>query len=274
MNNKKKTDESYLWNKVAAWYDNLVGEEGSEFHQYVIFPSIIDLLGGRKPENLKGLKVVDLACGQGVLCRQLSNLGCQMTGIDISPALIRMAKKRNDASKPNQPVYVTADCTKLLSNNGNLKFDLEENSFDYATIVLSVQNITPLAPLFKATYKLLKKGGSAIIVMMHPCFRIPKYADWQFNEEAHRQERVVWKYLESANIEIKTNPGEEKSETTIHYHRPLKSYINALTQAGLILTTMDELITYKQEQKGVKSEAIMKAKQEIPMFLVLKVTKQ
>ncbi|MFA7100497.1 MAG: class I SAM-dependent methyltransferase [Bacilli bacterium] len=268
---KKVIDDSFRWNKVANWYDALVGEEGSEFHRFVIFPNLIDLMGGKKEHDLEGKKVVDIACGQGVLCRLLSSLGCETLGIDISPTLVRMAKKRSPSV--TNPAYVTADCTKLLSNNGNLKFDLKENYYDYATIVLSIQNISPMAPLLKASNKLLKKGGSLIITMMHPCFRIPQYADWQFNDKEKRQERVIWKYLENTEIKIKQNPSENDSAETIHYHRPLKSYINALANAGFMISKVDELITYKQEQKGVRSEMIMQAKKEFPMFLVIKATK-
>ncbi len=263
-------NESLAWNKVAKWYDSLVGETGSEYHQNVIFPSLIKSLGDKK---IAGKTVIDLACGQGVLCRQLSNLGAKVTGIDIAPALVRMAKKRK-LNNDNEPSYITADVTKLLSQNGNLKLDLKSEYYDYATVVLAIQNINPLSPLFKAVSKLLKKGGSLIIVMMHPCFRIPQYSNWQFNDEKHRQERIMWKYLNSETIEILSKPSNKaNSEITYHYHRPINAYINSASKYGLYLEEIQELASNKKEQKGIKSEAIELAKSEIPMFLSMKFTK-
>lgn len=262
-------EESMAWNRVAKWYDALVGSEGSEYHRNVIFPSLITLLGDKK---IKDKKVIDLACGQGVLCRELASLGADVTGVDISPSLLKSAKKRKLGIE-NEPKYITANVTKMLSQNGNLKFDLPSEAFDYATIILAIQNIDPMTQVFKAASKLLKKGGSLIIVMMHPCFRIPKYSDWEFDNKNHRQNRIMWKYLNSETIEIVTNPGKENSEVTYHYHRPLKAYINTMAQYGLYLTKVEELVSNKKEQKSNKSEAIELAKSEFPLFLCLKATK-
>ena len=257
------------WNNVSNWYDNLVGDEGSEYHRFVIFPAIKKILD-REKDNIKNLKVIDFACGQGVFCRVLKDLSInEITGLDISSALIKQAKKRGSEGIN----YITADVTKLLSQNGNLKYDLKTEYYDYLTIILSIQNISPITPVFKAASKLLKKGGSIIIVMMHPSFRIPQYSDWSFNEKEDRQERMIWKYLESEDIKITTNPGKEasgeKSTFTTHYHRPIKSYINTLSQFDLFTYHMEELITHKKEQKGIKSEAIEKSKKEIPLFMLI-----
>lgn len=141
------------WNNVSSWYDNLVGDEGSEYHRFVIFPAIQKILD-REKENIKNLKIIDLACGQGVFCRTLRKSSIkEITGIDISSSLIRQAKKRGS----DNINYVTADITKLLSQNGNLKYDLKSDYYDYLTIILSIQNISPITPVFKAASKLLKK---------------------------------------------------------------------------------------------------------------------
>ncbi|HEV8292759.1 MAG TPA: hypothetical protein VGP94_12585, partial [Tepidisphaeraceae bacterium] len=55
------------WGRVAEWYDDLVGEEGSEFQREVIFPGVLRMLALRPVE-----KVLDLACGQGAFCRLLA----------------------------------------------------------------------------------------------------------------------------------------------------------------------------------------------------------
>lgn len=61
-----KTD----WSKVADWYDDVVGQEGSEYHREVVLPGVLRLLAVTRQE-----RVLDIACGQGVLCRLLQERG-------------------------------------------------------------------------------------------------------------------------------------------------------------------------------------------------------
>ena len=264
---KTRTD----WNEVGDWYDALVQDEGSEYHQQVIFPALLPLIS-KKEQDFKGLRIIDLGCGQGVLTRKLAKLGARTTGVDLATSLIAIAKKRGSESIPIQ--YIKADITDMLSNNNNLKFDLKPETYDFATLVLTIQNLEMIRPVFKAANKLLKTNGSIIIVMMHPAFRIPKQADWYYDDKTNKQGRVVYQYLNPTKIEITTHPGEANSSVTYHFHRPLKHYLNALAAEGFSLSFIDELISHKKEQKSAKSEAIEKAKQEIPMFLVLKAVKK
>src|SRR3954466_7560681 len=77
---------------VAGWYDQLVGESGSEYHREVVLPGVLKLL-----EPQPGAKIVDLACGQGVLCRILQSKGAEVTGIDAAETLIQAARQRGPA---------------------------------------------------------------------------------------------------------------------------------------------------------------------------------
>ena len=45
------------------------------------------------PQPLKGLKVLDVGCGGGILCEPLARLGATVTGIDASPKAIEVAKR-------------------------------------------------------------------------------------------------------------------------------------------------------------------------------------
>ena len=43
--------------------------------------------------EIKGLGLVDLGCGEGTNTRRFAELGGQMTGIDLSPAMIAHARR-------------------------------------------------------------------------------------------------------------------------------------------------------------------------------------
>ncbi len=263
------------WNNVAEWYDELVGDEGSEYHQEVIIPGLLKILNiAQGGEPLP--RVLDLACGQGVLCRRLAEYGCPTTGVDAAEELINAARKRNEEDKLDIR-YVVADVTQLIDDNDQLLPIIERESYDVATIVLSIQNITPLTPVWLACREALKPGGHLVIVMMHPCFRIPRQSDWYWNSANSTQSRLISHYLSSDQIEIQTHPGlaaqgKDQSSTT-HFHRPLQAYINTLGSAGLLVDHIEEWTSHKTEQPGPKKAAIDRARKEIPMFLAIRARK-
>lgn len=262
-NGKKSTS----WSPINTWYDQYIGEEGSPFHQHVLFPGIARLLSVQKPLS-SPINWLDLACGQGVLQRTFSDPKIHHVGIDLSEELIHTARQRDGSKKVR---YLVGDATQLLDANGQVMVPLEPHSFDAITIILAIQNISHLSPVWKAAKVLLKPKAKLVVVMMHPSFRIPKASDWQWNEKDHRQERVLWSYLSSQEIPILANPGNPTSQTmTPHFHRPLQAYINTLGNAGLYVDHLEEWVSHIGEQTSEKSDALLKAKKEFPMFMAIR----
>jgi ubiquinone/menaquinone biosynthesis C-methylase UbiE len=270
-NSRKKITPSTSWQEVASWYDQYVGQDGSDYHQHVILPGIARLLQIPQDKN-EPFSLLDLACGQGVLQRYFDQPGIVHVGIDVAPDLIQLAKQRNTSQKVR---YFTGSATKLLQEDGSLSFGLQPHSFDAVTIVLAIQNITPLSAVWQGVARLLKPNGKLVLVMMHPSFRIPRSATWQWNEQFHRQERTLWNYMTSHEIDISTHPGNnQKGTKTIHFHRPLQAYVNTLGNAKLYIDHLDEWVSHVPEQTGIKSDAILKAKKEFPMFMAIRAIKK
>ena len=91
------------WDPVAAWYDKLVGEAGSDYHRQVILPAALRLLEPRPGES-----VIDVCCGQGVLAKHLLDMGiARFTGVDASPRLLEAAQSRH--GKDPRIAWVLAD---------------------------------------------------------------------------------------------------------------------------------------------------------------------
>src|SRR4051812_13649822 len=80
------------WGNVAGWDDELGGGAGSEDHPEVVLPGVLRLLGLQP-----GQAALDVACGQGVLCRILRERGVEVTGVDAAAELIRAARERGPA---------------------------------------------------------------------------------------------------------------------------------------------------------------------------------
>src|SRR3954469_2782132 len=121
-----QTPQRTDWGDVADWYDKLVGESGSEYHRHVVLPGVMRLLNPQPSQ-----KVIDIACGQGVLCRLLRERGAEVSGIDAAESLIKIARERG----PADIRYQVGDARELSS--------LPENHFDAAACVLAIQNIHP-----------------------------------------------------------------------------------------------------------------------------------
>jgi len=85
------------WGNVADWYDQLVGESGSEYHREVVLPGALRLLA-LQPGDI----AIDIACGQGVLCRILRERGVVASGVDAARELINAAKDREALRQKEQ----------------------------------------------------------------------------------------------------------------------------------------------------------------------------
>ena len=171
----KKHDTS--WNEVSGWYDRLVGESGSDYHQQVIIPGACRMLDPKKGE-----KILDVGCGQGVFARKLAERGAEVTGIDASKNLIKLAQKRSPHIK-----YLVADASSLKM------FGAE--SFDTVACIMAIMNIDPLETVIAEMTRVLKKNGRLLLVLNHPCFRIPRQSGWGFDEQRKLQYRRVDNYL-------------------------------------------------------------------------------
>ena len=238
------------WGGVAEWYDRLVGEDGSEYHREVVLPGVLRLLALQT-----GASVVDVACGQGVLARQLHDRGLKVTGVDAAAELIRAARDRGPADIP----YHVADARDLSF--------LPDHSFDAAACVLAIQNIHPIQPVFEHVSRVLKGRGRFVLVMMHPAFRGPKETGWGWDEAKGVQFRRVDRYLLPRKTPIVTHPGKSPDVYTWTFHKPLESYVRALRNAGLLIDSLEEWPSHKTSTSGPRAAAENAARKEIPLFM-------
>jgi ubiquinone/menaquinone biosynthesis C-methylase UbiE len=244
------------WGKVAEWYDDLVGESGSEYHREVVLPGVVRLLA---PEA--GERVLDVACGQGVLCRVLRERGAEVTGVDAAAELIRAARERG----PADIAYHVADARELTF--------LPADRFAAASCVLAIQNIHPIQPVFTGAARALRQGGRFVIVMMHPAFRGPKETSWGWDEQQKVQFRRVDRYLVPRQSPITTHPGKDPGRYTWTFHKPIESYVRALRNAGLLVDAIEEWPSHKTSTSGPRAAAENTARKELPMFMAIRALK-
>lgn len=249
--NKKSTTS---WQHVGKWYNEKVGEEGHFYHQSIIIPQTIRLLNfsEKQPASL-----LDLACGQGILSRHLPPF-VSYVGIDAAPALIAAAKQYHQQASHQ---FLVGDVTK--------KLPLKQPSFTHASIILALQNIEHPLLVFKNASDHLQPGAPFIIVINHPCFRIPRQSSWKVDEENKIQYRRIDRYMSEMKIPIQTHPGKGKeSPLTLSFHHPLSAYSRWLKEAGFAIDLIEEWCSNKQSE-GRAAKMENRSREEIPLFMAI-----
>lgn len=250
---KQRRKKTTSWEGVNKWYRNIVGGSGHYYHKNVIFPKLMPLLGLEKDSTL-----LDLACGNGVLSRQIPK-EVRYSGVDISPSLIKEAKKSGKGRS-----FSVGDIIKPLP---------VKETFTHAAIILALQNVEHPEAVFQNCAKHLEKDGTLVMVLNHPCFRIPRQSEWGVDQNKKIQYRRIDRYLSSMKIPIAANPGKgEKSASTLSFHRPLSEYVRLLAEAGFGVVAMEEWCSDKVSEGG-RAKMENRARSEIPLFLAIKAVK-
>ena len=252
------------WDHVAGWYDQVIDDRGSDLYEDVILPGTLGLLRGAEG-SIRGKRVLDIACGQGVLARRLSGEGAEVVGVDAAPRLIEAAQRREEG--PN--TYHVAAARRLSAT------PLDERSFDLVACVMALMNIEPVAPVMRGAAALVRPGGAFVGVLLHPAFRAPKQTAWHWKPgRPERQVREVGAYLSHSKIPITMNPGEVagggEAVQTWTYHRPISSYVAELSEAGFLIEAIEEWPSSRRSEPGPRADEENRSRAEIPMFLAFR----
>lgn len=231
------------WETSSSWYDKIVGDKGHYYHQHVIIPGVLKLL-----QLEAGHRLLDLACGQGVLARHLPK-DIDYVGVDASPSLIKEAKKKSSH------LFVVGDVTKPL----------KEGRFTHASVILALQNIEDGKAVLKTAAHHLDTSGKLILVLNHPCFRIPRQSSWGIDVAKKTQYRRIDRYLSPLKIPIQTHPGKQ-SEETWSFHHPLSDYTKWLQETGFATEKIEEW-TSDKKSTGTHARMENRSREEFPLFL-------
>lgn len=245
------------WDAVAHWYDGWVGEEGSEYHREIAVPTLLDLLEPQPGEN-----ILDIGCGQGVLAQYIAEARARYTGVDASPRLVELARRRHG----KEGRFLLGNACNLCDVPG-----LAEGSYDAVTFLLSLQDMDPLDDVLRSAAWSLKPGGRLVALIMHPAFRVPRQSGWGWDEGRKLQYRRVDRYLTPLPVPIKRLDG---SRPTRSFHRPLSAYVNSMAACGLVVDNMLEVPAHRvKSPRAGDDKAAEMARREIPLFLGLRAKK-
>jgi ubiquinone/menaquinone biosynthesis C-methylase UbiE len=242
------------WGAVAKKYEEHL-KDNDTYHANVVAPNVLRLVAPTAQ-----MRILEIGCGEGYFTRLLSEKSQHVTGSDISPELIALAKKHG------------SNVSYHVANSEDLSFAKDE-SFDVVLAVLTLQNCEHIDRIFKECTRVLTKNGKLIFVLNHPSFRQPKKSSW--GNAPQSQYRRIDGYMSGYKAEMVMNPGSEgKKIVTYSFHRPLQEYSKALNKAGFLIAKIEEWISHRSSEEGPKKEIEDAARKEIPLFMTLECVKK
>jgi demethylmenaquinone methyltransferase/2-methoxy-6-polyprenyl-1,4-benzoquinol methylase len=92
-------------------------------------------------------RVLDLACGTGDLARRSAARGARVTGLDVTPTMIALARRR---PSERAIAWLAADMSAL---------PLRDASFEVMTVGYGLRNVADLEVALAEIYRVLTEGG-------------------------------------------------------------------------------------------------------------------
>lgn len=107
---------------------------------------------------LKGLRILDVGCGGGLVCEPLARAGAHVTGIDVSEMSIEVAK-RHAVSSDLDINYIHEHAQSFMQRN--------ETPFDVVINAEVIEHVPNQKDLVKHCAKLCKTGGCVIMATLN-----------------------------------------------------------------------------------------------------------
>lgn len=204
------------YDEIAGWYDEAVREGPlAPFHGWIV-PIVLDLAG-----DVRGRRICDLACGQGIVSRRLAGLGASVVGLDVSEKLLEIARYY-EREEPRGISYLLEDAQTLDG--------LADGSFDGVLCNMSLMDIPDLNATLGSVSRILRPGGWFVFSVVHPICQTPGSPWW-----AREGDTIVGVEVRDYFAEGYWRRGNSegvRGKLGAH-HRTLSTYVNGLTRSGL-----------------------------------------
>jgi SAM-dependent methyltransferase len=219
--------------RPGPWSANFVMEE----------PALLEALG-----DVRGLRVLDLGCGDAAIGRTLLGSGCRSyLGVDASARMVDAALDL---------LIGTAGAARQEAIE---RFEAPPASFDVVISRMALHYVADLDAALRTCRDWLPRGGRIVFSVVHP---VVTSHDARSSWEEPRSSWVVDDYFDERPREL-----EWLGERVVWYHRTVERYVASLQRAGFRLTALSECAP-RPERFGDEYDELDR-RRRIPLFLVV-----
>jgi 2-polyprenyl-3-methyl-5-hydroxy-6-metoxy-1,4-benzoquinol methylase len=228
-----------VYDDFASQYSDMIGrlEEG-EVDSNGIMPQFLHVIG-----DVSGLNVLDAGCGEGYLSRILARRGANVTGIDIAPNLVQLARSKDPQG---QIEYRVADLSQPLPEY--------QQHFDLVASHLVLNDVFDYQGFLNTLGASTRRGGRLVFVMNNP---------YSYVVRNH-----ISNYFDSG----KAFPyrGMSQEGIKVHfYQRTLQEYMDACLAAGFQLQRLVDLPTPERILNNFVTGKLLPSGYQFPYFMIL-----
>jgi SAM-dependent methyltransferase len=207
-----------FWNSVASDWRIQVGKEGDLNRQLNSDPVLWQFAG-----DVRDLTVLDAGSGTGYLSQQLALRGAKVIGVDFSPAMVEIARTDYPALD-----FRVDSCSELKT--------VADASIDLIVSNYVLMDTPDLTGTLRAWNRVLRNGGTAVLIFSHPCFPGGRARD----ELEGAAVSYFWDFSYFEARECVDPPWGHFTKDFIWFHRPLSEYWKEFLAAGFAVLGFEE----------------------------------
>jgi SAM-dependent methyltransferase len=173
--------------------------------------------------DVRGLRVLDLGCGEGRFCRMMMERGGAdfALGLDACTLMIEAARELPVEGAE----FRVADVQQLDL--------LEPASFDLAVSYLNQCDLPDFVKNTREVFRVLRPGGRFVVANLHPMRSAT--GEWMWNNDGTKQHFKLDRYFDEGERHWKMLGVE-----FTNLHRTLATYINTFLEGGFELEGIEE----------------------------------
>ena len=226
-------DVARHWDDNAFSWTSQVRAGRDAYREFYNTPAFLKFVG-----DLSGSDVLDAGCGEGRNTRIFARSGARMTGADLSPGIIALAREE-EAREPLGIRYEVASFTDLAP--------VVDASFDAVISTMALMDGPDLDAAFRALRRVLKPGADLCFSVIHPCFGTKGFG-WIRDENGHevalRQaayfDKTPWVAQWKFPKENAADPDDIPPFAVPRFDYILSDYVNGIVKAGMELREIHE----------------------------------
>ncbi len=240
------------WDEAAASWEDFV-ESGKDWYRHGLHgPALLRACG-----DVKGVRVLDLGCGQGYFTRQLARAGAKVSAVDISEQQIANALKHEE-TEPLGIEYRVLDAAAVAGQ-------WRAGSFDLVTACMSLHDMADPAAALKTARRMLKDRGRCVFSASHPVMDAP-LRGWERDSAGRKVIYRLGRYFDTGLTVCHWTMGRlNRYWTTPIVRFTVEGWSQAIEQAGFLIRRVYEP---RPTLEDVAREPQLDDCRDFPSFLI------